>query len=82
MNSYMPTNWTIFRRNIFPVSHNLSKTKSGINNLNRSITTAETEIVIKALKKPKVQVIVSQGNPTNTKRKFNTYSFFAMPHSM
>lgn len=66
MNSYMPTNWTI--QNISSVTQS-SKTKSGINNLNRSITTAETEIVIKALKNQKFRVTVSQGNPTKHKKK-------------
>lgn len=57
MNNYIPTNWdNLGEMGKFVVSYKLPElNKKGIENLNRSITSKETEIVIKTSQNSKVQ---------------------------
>ena len=50
MNNYMPTNWTTWRKWIFLEIYNLPKiNQEESENLNKQVTTSETESVIKKL---------------------------------
>ena len=70
MNNYIPTNWdNLGEMGKFVVSYKLPKLNEGIENLNRSITSKETEIVIKTSQNSKVQdQVASQVNSTIQRR--------------
>lgn len=77
MNTYIPTNWdNLGEMGKFVVSYKLPKLNEGIENLNRSITSKETETVIKTSQNSKLQdQVASQVNSTKHSEKIYYPSF-------